>query len=329
MRGARGVRDLAGKLGTAVAALWATYIMAASGLWLYHHHLATQRVSTPDEIREYHDRGHSEGLYEYHPTRQSTLRPDNRAQRHGIEGYWMHTDDRGLAYLPPNDGELSILVLGDSVAFGSWLTYEQSFPGVLRQVTGARVFSGATEGYNLRQTLDLYQEVGGSWDLVLYVWVANDFYESTFRETPNAHDPRGGLRRPLDLFDLQDVYWRLTDRLADLPDGLFYGETLAWNRRRYADHLRQIERLNADGNLVVVLTYLRPQLDHGRFEPQEWLKQALSDAGIPVIDTLSAYRPDMFVHEEDNVHFNDRACLEWSEHVIRQLVGTTSIASPS
>ncbi|MDA8019454.1 MAG: hypothetical protein MPN21_18585 [Thermoanaerobaculia bacterium] len=314
------LRLWAGRLGTAVAAIWATYVVVASGVWLFQHHLSAQRISTPEEIRAYHDHGHSQGLYQYHPTRQVMLRPDNRAQRHGVEGYWMQTDHRGLAYLPPNDGEPSILVLGDSVAFGSWLPYEQSFPGVLRQVTGARVFSGANEAYNLRQTVDLFEEVGGTWDLVVYVWVPNDLYEWIYRETPEAYDPRGGMPRPLDLFDLRDVYLRLTDRWMDPPEGLYYDESLAWNRRRYAEHLRRIERLNRDGNLVVVLTYARPQLDSGRYEPQEWLKQGLTEAGIPFLDTLTAYRPGMFVHEKDNVHFNDQASLEWSEFVIRRLV---------
>ncbi|MCG8457925.1 MAG: hypothetical protein MI919_16735 [Holophagales bacterium] len=323
------MKAIAARTGTALAAVWLTYVVVSSFVWLYNHHLSRHRISTPDEIRAYHDRGFSQALYQYHPTRQSTLRPDNRAQRHGIDGYWMHTDHRGLAYLPPNEGETSILVLGDSVAFGSWLPYEGSFPGLLRKVTGARVFSGATEAYNLRQTLDLYWEVGGTWDLVLYVWVPNDFFEWTYRETPDAHEPRTGLRRPLDLFDLRDTYLRFTDLFTDPPEGLYYDETLAWNRRRYDEHLSKIEQLNEDGNLVVVLTYLRQQIDLDRFEPQDWLKQGLADIGIPVIDTLSAYRPGMFAHEKDNVHFNERSCLEWSELVIRELVGVEPAPPPS
>ncbi|MEM7393799.1 MAG: hypothetical protein AAF492_15770 [Verrucomicrobiota bacterium] len=100
------------------------YLLVGLGLLLWYRVLSPSRLSRPADIKKYHDDGFSNKLYEYHPRRQVTFRPDNRAERHGAEGAWMQTDERGLAYQSPNDGSYRILVLGDSVAFGSWLTYD-------------------------------------------------------------------------------------------------------------------------------------------------------------------------------------------------------------
>ena len=316
----RTLRDLPKKLGLAICATVLGYLMVANAFWLWNQKLSPTRLSSPEEIRAYHDGGLSFGLYQFHPTRQTTLRPNRRGERHGMDGLWMQTDERGLAYLPPDKGDRSWLVLGDSVAFGSWLPYESSFPGMLKKLTGDRVFSGATESYSLRQTHDLFLEVGGEWDQIVYVWVPNDFYQWAFRETPGDFFPRAGLKRPLDLLDLRDVYLRFTDRLENPPDGVTYDESLAWNPRRYDEHLGLIEEMNRAGNLTVVLTYVRPQLASGRFEPQQWMRTALEERGIHTIDSLEAYRGEMFIRKRDNVHFSEKASIRWSTFVVNELM---------
>ena len=314
------IKPLRGRLALALVSTVVTYWVLGNLLWIWNHRLSPNRLSTPEEIRQYHDRGYSYGLYRYHPTRQTTLRADNRAERHGMEGLWMHTDSRGLAYLPSaGQGERTLLVLGDSVAFGSWMAYGQSFPGVLAAGTDLQVFSGATESYSLRQTHDLFLEVGGQWDQAIYVWVPNDFYEWRFRETPRAPRPRAGLAPPLDLFDLRDLRWRFLDLWADPPEGVSYDEALAWSRHRYGDAFRRIEDMASRTDLVVVLTYLKPQLRTGRFEPQEWMKEGLDALGVPYVDTLAVYRDDIFVQAVDNVHFSPEGSVEWSELVLAEL----------
>ncbi|MEM8994682.1 MAG: hypothetical protein AAGF23_07805 [Acidobacteriota bacterium] len=319
-------RGLAARLGLAAASAAVTYLIAAQALWLWNHRLSSQRLSTAEEVRAYHDEGFSYGLYRYHPRRQVTLRPSHRGQRHGMQGLWMTTDARGLAFGELPDAGPTVLVLGDSVAFGSWLPYSQSLPGVLQgELPNLRVYSGATESYSLRQTADLLDEVGGPWDRILYVWVPNDFYEWRYRETPFEPYPRAALPRPLDLFDVREIFLRFTDALAGPPPGAAGDEAMAWNRRRYPGHLELLESLNGTGHLTVVLTYVRPQLDAGRFEPQDRLRRALEDRGIPVVDTrpfYEAYRReqgDPFIQESDHLHFSGDASVAWSRHLVDAL----------
>ncbi|MEM1179517.1 MAG: hypothetical protein AAGM22_14310 [Acidobacteriota bacterium] len=320
-------KEVVRKLVLAAVSAGVTYGLVGQALWLWNHRLSGQRLSTAQEIEAYHADGYSYGLYRYHPRRQVTLRPDHRGLRHGMRGLWMRTDSRGLAFdeALPEDGP-AVLVLGDSVAFGSWVPYGDSFPGVLqREFPALRVFSGATESYSLRQIVDLYGEVRGDWSQLIYVWVANDFYEWRFRETPFASDPRGARPQPINLFDFRDLWWRLTDAFAGGPDGLTGDDAMAWNRHRYADHFRLIEALNADGNLTVVLTYVRPQLDAARYEPQRRLAAGLERLGVPVIETLEFYEQyrldsgDPFVTETDHVHFHAEASGAWSKAVADSL----------
>ncbi|MEM7391184.1 MAG: hypothetical protein AAF492_02460 [Verrucomicrobiota bacterium] len=294
-------------------------------LRVWHHRLSPSRLSTPIEIEAYHRQGFPNNLYEFHPTRQITMRADARAERHRSAQDWMHTDSRGLAHLPSQEGRNSVLVLGDSVAFGSWLPYEYSFPGLLSIGTDAKVFSGATGSYNLRQTYDLYREVGGEWDLILFVWVINDFYEWRFRKTSNRPEPLAGLKRPIDLFDVKDVFYRVTDRFARPPRGLAYDELLAWSPKRYEEHFAMLEAMNKHKNLVVVLTYAKPQFATQRFDPQEWMKQGLEEREIRFIDTRPAYRDDMFIFKTDNIHFNATASVAWTEYVILELLKITDV----
>ncbi|MEO1088820.1 MAG: hypothetical protein AAFY88_31720, partial [Acidobacteriota bacterium] len=175
--------------------------------------------------------------------------------------------------------------------------------------------------------VDLAVEVGGRWDRVIYVWVPNDFYEWRYRETPFEPYPRAALPRPLDLFDLGDVFLRLTDALAGAPSGVAGDGAMAWNPRRFGEHLDRIESLNADGNLTVVLTYLRPQLAAGRFEPQDRLRGSLEARGIQVIDSRPFYevyldeRGDPFIQESDQLYFHGEASVAWSKDVVRVLGG--------
>ncbi|MEO1368981.1 MAG: hypothetical protein AAFX50_17530, partial [Acidobacteriota bacterium] len=261
-----------GRLGLIAAALAAGYLVAALLVLSWTEHYSRHRLSRTSEVRAYFDKASERGLYQYHPRRQFTLRPGHRGWRHGFEEWPMQTDARGLAFLPPNSGRLDLLVLGDSVAFGFGLPYERSVPGLLKLATDARVFSGATESYSLEQTVDLFEEVGGEWDAVLFVWTPNDFVTARFRELPGSVEERGASMPPPDLLAPNRFFWRVTDHLTPRPPGLTRAEVPAWNPRRYPEHLELLRRLNRGGDLIVVLSYVRAQVESGDRSPQLRLK---------------------------------------------------------
>ncbi|MEM1178810.1 MAG: hypothetical protein AAGM22_10745 [Acidobacteriota bacterium] len=296
------------------------YGLAAVLLWTWSHQYSRYRLSAPHEIRAVLEAAPEASPYGYHPRRDFTLRPNHRGHRHGLAEWPMWTDARGLAYLPPNEGALDLLVLGDSVAFGFGLPYGRSFPGLLKLATDARVFSGATESYSLAQTVDLFEEIDGRWDHVLLVWTPSLLVTDRFRETPGLSEPRGLGTEPPSLFDPGDLFLRLTDRLAPKPPGLSADHIPAWNPRRYGRHLELIRRLNRFDNLTVVLAYGRVQVATGDRWPQRHLKAELDREGIPTLDTWDAYGPDSFLFDGDTAHLSEKGSLALTETALRQFV---------
>ena len=314
---------VAGRATMALLALLGLYLVAGVGLRYWYSDLSIYRLSRPAEIQESFAAHNAESLFEYHPRRQFSFRAGLSRQR--PDGVRMQTDARGLVFLPPNDGSFDLLVLGSSVAVSGSLPLERSFPGLLSRATDARVFSGATPNYSLRQSVDLFEELPEAsnegtyrpWERVLYVWSPNDLTQEVFREGPHAQYIAAP---PLDLLRPRELWWHVTDAFYSHPTDLTPQQASAWNPRRIPSHAKLLSRLNRDGRLIVVLTYTRLQVISGDRRPQRRLIKELERAGIPHIDPWPSYRASSFRENPDQMHLNEEGSLLFARYVVEQLV---------
>lgn len=130
-------------------------------------------------------------LFESHPARRWTLRPNAAAPSLGIK-----LNDRGMrGPLIPWDkapGERRVLILGDSVAFGFGVADEQCFDRLaakrLQQdgVEDITIVNLSVPGYAPWQQLDMLETEGMAYDpdVVIYAFCLNDVVAWIWRDVP-------------------------------------------------------------------------------------------------------------------------------------------------
>jgi lysophospholipase L1-like esterase len=107
----------------------------------------------------------------------------------------IRTDSRGLRYRPPDPVPVrfTILLLGDSIAYGSGVAYEKTFAPLLEsrldQALGERtaVWNAAVPGYNTVQEAIMFESLGTQVrpDLVVVQFCMNDYLDPP-RLTPGG-----------------------------------------------------------------------------------------------------------------------------------------------
>jgi hypothetical protein len=137
----------------------------------------------------------SAALFQGHPTRSWTLRPNAEAPTLDVG-----LNERGmrgpLIPFEKAEGEQRVMVLGDSVAFGGGVPTEQCFDRVAVELLERKGVNGVTfvnlsvPGYSPWQHIDVLRTEGPAYnpDVVLYAFCMNDVVDWLWRDVP-GHDP--------------------------------------------------------------------------------------------------------------------------------------------
>jgi len=260
-------------------------------------------------------RDSSISLFDRHPTRMWTLRPNAEAPTLGVK-----LNEHGMrGPLIPREktpGERRVLILGDSVAFGIGVPYEQCFdPLTVKRLQGegfnhVTLVNLSVPGYAPWQELDLLHEKGMAYDpdLVLLAFCQNDIVAWFWRDVPIG-GPRpfrfellehsGLLRLGRGVqHDLQQgraaqsshyERYSLIDALNDLDTP---GVNESWNV--LLDHIGQMADWAARHNrrIAFLMFPTRAQVEAKEGErrnPQRRLAAFAEAHGIPYVDLLYSF----------------------------------------
>lgn len=254
----------------------------------------------------------------------------------------VRTDARALRWRPPDatPAAHTVLVIGDSIAFGSGVPYERSFAPLLEarlsQSTGRRVavWNAAVPGYNTVQQAIQLRLKGPAIkpDLIVVQFCLNDYLDPP-RLTPGGTldatriDGDSGLSL-LGLAYRSRVFVFTKEKVKDLqkarpewfPRWSHYARYIhrkpGWERARAA--LLSIQRTarEFDAQLLVVVFPLEPQLRIDEREAQDDLVAFARAHRIPLLDLFDTFqarwREGLYVDfwlqalQYDKLHLNER-----------------------
>jgi lysophospholipase L1-like esterase len=254
----------------------------------------------------------------------------------------VRTDGNGLRWRPPDAAPVryNVLVIGDSVAYGSGVPYEKAFASVLEARLseagdgGVAVWNAAVPGYNTDQESILLQQKGPivKPDLVLVQFCLNDYLD------PPALTPGGTLdatqidgdaglslrglayRSRLLVFSKEKVKDLQEARPEWFPVWAHYIHSIqnkpGWQRA--LDALVRIAELSRGLNaeLLVVVFPVEQQLRIGDRRAQDHLARFAREHGIPVLDLYDSFqarwREGLYIDfwqqalQVDKLHLNER-----------------------
>jgi lysophospholipase L1-like esterase len=280
--------------------------------------------------------------HRYHPVLGWCLR-EGWAGRYRWVGGYSQINAQGIRddepALPKPFGEKRLLVLGDSVTFGAFVSTQDSWPAQLNErlkPDGWRVLNGGVTGYDPSQEVDWLETYG--WplqpDVLAIAFCRNDTAPSD-RGPCLAHRPMGAALRfvaehSIVAHQLQHRMWRMqlragmasaTRKPADDPDSevLSGWPLVALSYRRLAK-LAQVRHLP----VVLVIFPARDQMDGSNPDDfSEQLHALAQELNWTVIDLQDAFAEDtasLFVGT-DPIHPNAegyRLAAERVEQVLRR-----------
>lgn len=223
-------------------------------------------------------------------------------------------------------GTTRIAILGDSVAYGYSVAYEDTFAARLAQQLNARgnglveVLNFAVSGYSTIAELELYKTRVREYDpdIVLLAYVLNDPLPAAF-----VVQSVGAARQQVDLFKVLSRYSQLGawaylrwqklvqpfDRQRNYRS--MYSNPESWQRTVAA--LAELQQLVRDDGAQLYAVVFPLLLDFGQYPMQDIHAQvngALAQLGIPHIDLLDDYRQIPYLelrpHPNDDTHPNAR-----------------------
>lgn len=228
----------------------------------------------------------------------------------------VRTDAHGLRWRPPDAAppQFSVLVMGDSIAYGSGVSYEESFAPVLEAQLARRlgrrtaVWNAAVPGYNTGQESILLELKGPivKPDLVLVQFCMNDYLD------PPSLTPGGTLDATqidgdsgvtlLGLLYRSRVFVFVKEKVKDLqkarpewfPVWAHYIHTVhrkpGWQRAETALVKISQTAKTLDARLLVVVFPVEQQLRIGDRDPQDDLRRFTEAHQIPLLDLYDSFR---------------------------------------
>jgi hypothetical protein len=214
-------------------------------------------------------------------------------------------------------GTIRILNLGDSVAMGWGVrledTYGQQLEGLLNQHNGGdlhyEVINAGVPGWNLENELAYLQAEGLKYEpdlILLGVTLTNDIYGKSALLADNKPGPIKWLRSNTYFWPFLTVQLRWLEARAQgreridvidpptNPDKYFRPDPEAKQWKEFWKQVSAIDRLAKENNIPVVLVIfpLEFQVIDESYPtlPQELLTAKATEAGIPVVDPLPAFR---------------------------------------
>jgi lysophospholipase L1-like esterase len=228
----------------------------------------------------------------------------------------VRTDAHGLRWRPPDahPSGYSVLVMGDSIAYGSGVSYDQSFAPVLESRLARRlgrrtaVWNAAVPGYNTDQESILLELTGPivKPDLVIVQFCMNDYLDppdltpgGTLDATHIDGDSRITL---LGLMYRSRVFVFAKEKIKDLqkarpewfPVWAHYIHSVhrkpGWQRAEAALVRISQTATELDARLLVVVFPVEQQLRIGDRGPQDDLLRFAQARGIPMLDLYDSFR---------------------------------------
>lgn len=263
---------------------------------------------------------------------------------------------RGPDVEPQRPGERRILVLGDSISCAVFTPEEQTYPGVLAELTGATVYNASVTGLGLREELLVLHESGlqAEPDVVIVGMYLNDAHASRFRRIPEGLLARSAIARRLrnakSRFGAAESVERRYERLSGkpFPSGAF--DPGAWRTNRTAFEAQMGASLDDWGygffeaawedmrpdleilrdlasrhtfELVVALFPVRYQVEAEYLDerPQRLFRSLMSELDIRHIDLLPAFRAAYRSQGKSLTHDHCHLTLEGHRLVAETLHG--------
>ncbi len=252
------------------------------------------------------------------------------------------TDPRGLRARPADAEEPRhrVLLIGDSVTFGSGVKYEQSYGPILEKLLSrglgkpVAVWNGGVPGYNATQEAAALRRAGPlvKPDLVVAQICMNDYMEApvlTAGGTLDAtHTEGGGGFSLLQFLYRSRVFVLLKEKLKDrqkqyperFPKWLHYIPHLrdkpGWIKVRQSLLQMRREAAELDTRLLVVVFPVEEQLRIPDHTVQDDLREFAKQNDIELLDLYDTFRAhwreDLYVdyweqaHQIDKLHPNAR-----------------------
>ena len=270
-----------------------------------------------EELREKLDYN-PRSIFIYDPRISYRLKPDFRGVRHDSPGHLHLTNSRGLLggeEVNPDPAVRKVLFLGDSVAYGSHVPYDEIFIARMAGEAGDgyQFLNASCPGWSTHQELGFYRDhlsdlpidqvviVFTINDLLLFEWVWRD--EQSFQMSAELRG-LGGLTNSrltdLALRNLRNQFWE-SPRLRPLAE-LNNTCLTAYLDRSWSRFRREVEpalrKLAEERKVILAPAPARPQLESlnlgGGPEtvlfPQRRLEELAREVGIGYLDLLPAFR---------------------------------------
>lgn len=284
------------------------------------------------------------GLYLFDEELGYRFKPDFRGIRHQTANAPHVTNSRGLLGsrdVHPGDGH-RVLVLGDSVAYGDGVAFEDTFSEKFQESVGKgiRVFSAACPGWRTEQALRHFaRDLSDSrWDTVVLTVSLNDLvaYRWTklangeYKMTVSLAEPARGAAT---LAQLRAKFGRghATRPLKDHDDATL----LAWSDREWDRYLEDVLEPFVDAEerprLVIVMfpsLYQLQALERGvaaeeALHPQSRMAQFTEARGLGFIDVSNAFRGlgenRLGESFRDYLHFTESGHSRVAQQLLREL----------
>jgi len=275
--------------------------------------------------------------------------------------YWrggVRTDAQGFRWRPPDNRPIgySVLVIGDSMSYGSGVSYEHSYPPVLEtRLSGslgrhAAVWNAAVPGYNTTQESILLEQKGPIVrpNLVLVQFCMNDYLdppELTPGGTLDATRVDGDSHLSLiGLLYRSRLFVFVKEKVKDLqkaqpewfPIWAHYIHSVhkkpGWQRAEAALVNIRETATRLDARLLVVVFPVEQQLRIGDRDAQDDLLRFARAHDIPMLDLYDSFRAHwregLYIDfwqqalQFDKLHLNDRghalAAAEIEKRILKE-----------
>ncbi len=277
------------------------------------------------------------------------LKPSFRGLRHDSEADPHATNSLGFLgerEVDPDPSVAKILVLGDSVAYGSYLPYPATFVPRMQEEAGGAVqfLNAACPGWSTHQELAAYRRYYSGLPLrgVLVVFCLNDLLrfewvwksETSFRMSAELRDLGGLVHSALSDASLRRIHeWFATNDALSPLSALNNTCLNAWlpeTWRRFGEQsIPAFRECSGRTACFLAAAPARPQieaLERGAeraivLYPQERIKEICAETGWTYLDLLGAFRTETGGYDGEAFLPGEEGMLHFSAEGHRRLAG--------
>lgn len=329
-------------------ALAAAIALAGWRVWRRFSGGAGERLTEKDlpELKKRLDEN-PKSIFMFDALTSYRLKPSFRGLRHDSESEPHATDSLGFLgerEVDPDPSVAKILVLGDSVAYGSYLPYPATFVPRMQEEAGESVqfLNAACPGWSTHQELAAYRRYYSGLPLrgVLVVFCLNDLLrfewvwksETSFRMSAELSDLGGLVHSALSDASLRRVHEGFAAETALSPlSGLNNTCLNAWlpeTWRRFREQsIPAFRECSGRTACFLAAAPARPQieaLERGAdpaivLYPQEQIKEICAEAGWTYLDLLGAFRTEIGDYDGEAFLPGEEGMLHFSAEGHRRL----------